>query len=170
MMKMNGASLLEQRALQLAILHLSRRDDLLISPSKDAYGIDLLISLLLGGKSKGRVFGIMVKAGRFVSVKTVGVEQNQFKLPINVPALPEDLPFPLALFVFNMEDDEGYFRWLLAPLGTIATSTDRLSVSQEQTFTRVSPATVDQIISQVNHWYDRRANLTVNGVSTLVSA
>lgn len=169
-MKINGSNLLEQRALQLAILHLSRRDDLLISPSKDEYGIDLLVSLLLGGKSKGRVFGIMVKAGRFVSVKTVGVEQNQFKLPINVPALPEDLPFPLALFVFNMEDDEGYCRWLLAPTPTLATNASRPSLSQAQTFRRVSPTTIDELIAQVNHWYDLRANLTVNGVSTLVSA
>jgi hypothetical protein len=38
-MKINGSGLLEQRALQLAIVHLSRRDDLMIKPSKDEYGI-----------------------------------------------------------------------------------------------------------------------------------
>lgn len=168
-MKINGVGLLEQRALQLAIVHLSRRNDLVITPSKDEYGIDLLVSLLPEGKISGRVFGVLVKASRFLSVKAVGVEKNQFKLQVSVPVLPEDLPFPLAFFVFNMEDDEGYFRWLLSPVLTPA-SASRLSVSHEPTFTRISPASIDHAIAQVNRWYELRVQPPMNAIPDMVSA
>jgi len=109
-----------------------------------------------------------VKASRFLSAKAVGVEKNQFKLQVRVPAMPEDLPFPLALFVFNMEDDEGYFRWLLSPVLTPANAS-RLSFSQEHTFTRISTASIDQAISQVNRWYELRVQKPMNAVSDIVS-
>ena len=163
-MKINGSELLEQRALRLAIVHLSRRNDLLIAQAKDEYGIDLLVSLAQEGKISGRVFGVLVKASRFLSAKAVGVEKNQFKLQVSVSVIPEDLPFPLALFVFNMEDDEGYFRWLLSPANA-----SRLSLNHEPIFTQISTATIDQAVAQVNRWYELRVRQPMNAGAELVS-
>lgn len=163
-MKINGSALLEQRALRLAIVHLSRRDDLILTPSHDEYGIDLLVTLTQNEKISGRVFGVLVKASRFASAKAVDAAQQQFRLQVNIPTIPEDLPFPLALFVFNMEDDEGYFRWLLAP-----TSATRLALNRESIFTKLSPVTIDQAIAQVNRWYQLRSHEPLNPVADMVS-
>lgn len=163
-MKINGSALLEQRASWLAIVHLSRRDDLLITPAKEEYGIDLLVSLAPEGKISGRVFGVMVKASRFLSVKAGGVEKNQFKLPVSVPVIPADLPFPLAFFVFNMEDDEGYFRWLLSPANA-----SNLSLNHEPLFTQLSTASIDQAIAQVNRWYELRVRQPIIAGADLVT-
>lgn len=164
-MKINGSALLEQRALRLAIVHLSRRDDLILTPSNDEYGIDLLVSLTHGAKSSGRVFGVLVRASRFLSAKPTSMESQQFKLQVNTPLIPEDLPFPLALFVFNMEDDEGYFRWLLSP-----TSATGLALNREPMFTKISPVTIDQAIAQIDRWYENRSHqLQSNPLTEVVS-
>jgi hypothetical protein len=166
-MKVNGAWLLEQRALHLAIVHLSRRDDLSISEPKDESGIDLLVTIEQAGKVTGRMFGVVVKASRSLSGKPVGHE-NQFKLQLSIPSMPEELPFPLALFVFNMADDEGYFRWLLAPVLTTE-NTPPLLLNLENIFTKISPVSIDSVIAQVNRWYEVRIQRPMNGELEMVT-
>jgi len=152
--------LLEQRALHLAIVHLSRRDDLSIEQPKDDYGVDLLVTVNQDGKITGRLFGVIVKASRSLSVRASG-EENQFKIQTNLPRILEELPFPLALFVFNMADDKGYFRWLLAPIRTQERPAG-LPLNQANTFTKILPSTIDNAIAQVNQWYEMRMH-PVNG-------
>lgn len=166
-MKINEVALLEQRAERLAIIHLSRRDDLNVTQSQEEYGIDLLVSLTKAGKTTGRLFGVMVKATRSLPVKGAGSEGEQIKLQISASKVLEDLPFPLALFVFNMEDDKGYFRWLLSPVLTFA-NVSRLSVNHDSTFTQISTTTIDQIVAQVNQWYEFRHQQSVNGKAEMV--
>lgn len=168
-MKINGDALLGQRAERLAIIHLSRRDDLNVTQSQDEYGIDLLVNLIKAGKTTGRVFGVLVKATRSLPIKGAGSEGEQIKLQISSSKIPEDLPFPLALFVFNMEDDQGYFRWLLSPVLTSA-NVSRLSVNHDSTFTRISTTTIDQIVAQVNQWYELRHQESMNGKAEMVHA
>jgi hypothetical protein len=54
---------LDTRAEYLAIIHLSRRDDLVITKQPDAeeHGFDMLVSICQNQKPTGRVFGIQLK-------------------------------------------------------------------------------------------------------------
>lgn len=54
MIKVNSALLLEQRALHLAIVHLSRRNDLTIGQPKAESGVDLMVTIEQDGKITGR--------------------------------------------------------------------------------------------------------------------
>jgi hypothetical protein len=57
MIKVNNTALLEQRALHLAIVHLSQRDDLIIEQPKAESGVDLLVTIKQDGKITWRLFG-----------------------------------------------------------------------------------------------------------------
>jgi hypothetical protein len=167
-MKGNGTWLLEQRALHLAIVHLSRRDDLAIAQPKDESGLDLLVTIEQAGKVTGRLFGVIVKASRALSLKPTG-QENQFKIYLPPPLMPEEVPFPLAMFVFDMADDEGYYRWLLSPV-LLPETVASLQLNPANTFTKLTPASIDAAIAQVNRWYEWRGQHLVNNGLAMTNA
>jgi len=120
---------LDRRAEYLATIHLSRRDDLVITkqPSAENYGFDILVSICQNLKPMGRVFGIQLEALK--SLKPFYQEQY--------------IPFPIYFFVFTMENDEGYYRKMTSP-----TLNDNL-------FKRLSFDAIDKIVEEVNLWYDK---------------
>jgi hypothetical protein len=138
---------LDTRAEYLATIHLSRRDDLVITkqPSAENYGFDILVSICQNLKPMGRVFGIQLKALK--SLKPFYQEQfsvSEIKLNIET-SKPKDIPFPIYLFVFTMENDEGYYRKM-----TSQTSEDNL-------FKRLNKEAIDKIVEKVNLWYDKQS-------------
>src|SRR4051794_21937901 len=53
------------RAENLLMVHLTRRDDLIVSvPRSDNTGLDCLVSITKEHRDTGRVFGVILKAGR----------------------------------------------------------------------------------------------------------
>ncbi|RKZ86576.1 MAG: hypothetical protein DRR16_09395, partial [Candidatus Parabeggiatoa sp. nov. 3] len=133
---------LDRRAEYLATIHLSRRDDLVITkqPSAENYGFDILVSICQNLKPMGRVFGIQLEALK--SLKPFYQEQfsvNEIKLNIET-SKPKDIPFPIYFFVFTMENDEGYYRKMTSP-----TLNDNL-------FKRLSFDAIDKIVEEVNLW------------------
>ncbi len=105
-----------KRAEQLAVLYLSRRNDIEITARPYAdYGPDFLVSICKENEYTGRIFGIQLKAR--VSLQPVcKADKNEIKLDIGTIPVPEDIPFPLCLFVFAMENDDGYYRWIKKPV------------------------------------------------------
>jgi len=137
---------LDTRAEYLATIHLSRRDDLVITkqPTAENYGFDILVSICQNLKPMGRVFGIQLKALK--SLKPF--DQGQFNLreiKLNIEtSKPKDIPFPIYLFVFTMENDEGYYRKMTSP------------TCEDNLFKRLSFETIDKIVEEASvGWVER---------------
>jgi Domain of unknown function (DUF4365) len=159
-MQKSDAWYLEERAEQLAIVYLSRRNDVVITRQRDGSddGIDLLVSLLKTGTSTGRVFGIEVKALRSNRQIHPASQREEVRINLSKVGVPRDIPFPLCLFVFIMETDEGYYRWVKKPAYGLSKK-PQLLLNEENTFRKLSTEAVNEIVLDVQGWYDRRVKI-----------
>lgn len=153
---------LEERAEHLAYVYLSRRKDLIIqkpSTSSD-YGVDYLVDLMKNGTYTGRMFGVQLKALKSASQARLSPSDgDEARLSLKKVSVPKDIPFPLCLFVFIMETDDGYFRWIKKPVYG-GQAPPRLLVEQDdKLFRKLSSATLDDIINEVNNWYDSKMKI-----------
>lgn len=151
---------LGERAEQLAAIYLTRRDDITITeqPNPDT-GVDLLVSLTSGGKQTGRVFGVEVKALRSMSqVRRTSPDADEYRLGLKIVSPPKEMPFPLCLFVFVMETDDGFYRWLKQPVSGPNVQPN-LFLNSENVFRILDSAAVNDIIGEVHKWYDRRMKI-----------
>ena len=152
MMENTGLWYIDQRAEQLAFVYLSRRDDLLINKQAPDALIDYLVTITEHGKYTGKMFGVQVKAQVSIRAEHRGAA---FVLALAPPVIPADIPFPLCLFVFSMDTDAGYSRWLKAPTVDV-TGKATLAVNQQNLFKALTRDEFDQIIRSINLWYERQ--------------
>jgi hypothetical protein len=145
-----------QRAESLAIMYLTRRQDLTVSHQRDDYGLDLLVAIMVREQHSGRVFGVNLKAS--ISLPNSVKRGHTIAIPDeNIQII--EFPFPVCLFYFTMEDDKGYYKWLLEPVLTEANST-KLQWNSGHEFKKLSDSEIHKIVSQVNRWYDARSSET----------
>ncbi|MFN8492156.1 MAG: DUF4365 domain-containing protein [Caldilineaceae bacterium] len=153
--------LLEERAEQLAIVHLTRRDDLHVVVTGARYddGIDLLVHITQNGVKTGRIWGVQVVARKALSFVGNG-SSTSYKVNMAMPSVStfSDLPFPLCQFVFSMENDEGYYRWLLEPV-VESSIYSKLLLNEQNSFRRLTKAELDNIVQLVNDWYATRSSI-----------
>lgn len=148
---------LAQRAEALALVYLTRRDDLIVrQQTQGDTGIDYIIEIVSDGRSTGRIFGLQLKA-RTTALqgsalhKSIGITYEQWMV---------ELPFPLCLFVFIMETNEGYYKWLSEPVVT-DDQKPKLRLNAQGSLEKLSDDQLEHIVNRVNKWYDAlRANLT----------
>src|SRR5580658_3303100 len=103
-------ALLEQRAVALATILLTRDPAALITPASRFAGYDLDVHLAVGGGPSSRIFGVELKArlalprlGRFVDGDRLRLV-NELKLGLEKQqGRVADLPFPLLFIVFAMD-------------------------------------------------------------------
>jgi hypothetical protein len=100
------------------------------------------VSICQDKKPTGRVFGIQLKA--ILSLKPFyqgKISANEIEL--NIKAFkPKYIPFPLYLFVFTMENDEGYYR--------------RMNQPDNNIFKMLTKEELNNIVEEVNLWYDKQ--------------
>lgn len=145
-----------QRAESLAVMHLTRRDDLIVSRQREDYGLDLLVTISKDGRQSGRIFGVEVKAS--YSLPASAKQGSRFRIHYRsgfAQALYE-LPFPVCVFHFTMEDDKGYYKWILEPEDEPG-AYPILKHITDTLFTRLTDGEISKIVNKVNHWYDRRS-------------
>jgi hypothetical protein len=148
---------IEARAEQLAILYLSRRDDLKITKSYANCGPDFLVSVCKDHELTGRVFGVQIKG--IMSLKPISQglsDGNEIKLNIGKTLVLKDIPFPLCLFAFAMDNDEGYVRWIKEPVVN-PEGRPTLLFNKAYLFKKLTKEELDHIVEQVNLWYEKRA-------------
>lgn len=130
------------RAQQLAILHLTRRNDLAVYRRQDSHGRnDLFVSLSPGGKITSRDFAVLPQ-GRSSPTDLSQANTSAYR----------DAPYPVCLFSFTMEDDRGYWQWIREPV--LDTSEGRLRSNVGAELMPLTDQAVDDIILAVNHWYE----------------
>jgi hypothetical protein len=147
---------IEKRAESLAIVYLTRRDDLIISQPTLDKGLDFLITITKDGISSGRLFGVEVKA----TVSTSGLIQHNdiIKLKTNINTyFFRDFPFPVCLFFFTLDNDKAYYKWILEP-NINESNNVCLIFNENKELKKLDDKEIANIISRVNSWYDQRNN------------
>ena len=152
-MKMKWEEFFARRAEDLAFIHLTRRDDLIVNriPSPDS-GVDLLVTVARGGVPTGRMFGVQVK-GCGGSVRSPGDLECVLEQPHARSVA--DAPFPLCMFVFTMDDDRGYYGWLKEPVHGTRRSVALRPVKQVG-WAELDNAAMTKIVGAVEAWYDAK--------------
>lgn len=151
---------LEERAEQLAIVYLSRRDDLVINRQKGAdYGLDLLVSLTSNREYTGRMFGVVVQALKsYQDSGRITTFPAEIRFDPRESRIHNDLPFPLCLFVFVMESDAGYYRWIKRPAYGLD-GRPQLLLEQTGSLKKLDDKAIDRIISEVSVWYENQIKI-----------
>jgi hypothetical protein len=139
------------RARALAVVYLTRRGDLIVTEEAADLGVDLQVTLNLDHKEGHRKFGVALKGvWRAVTADQVNkVLSPSMQKMLRCGAFP----FPVVLFFFTMENNEGWYTWVAEPV-----------VSSEQGFELVqhgdascrplNSEALDEIVEAVDRWYD----------------
>jgi Domain of unknown function (DUF4365) len=143
-----------QRAESLALMYLTRRNDLIVSRQQENYGLDFLITVSKDRSYSGRLFGVQVKATASTPKSIQGDEIVEIKLNITPIEYFTELPFPVCLFFFTLDNDHGYYKWILEPI--IEEKYPKLHWNLSNEFKQLTDEEIDKIISAVNRWYDNR--------------
>jgi type I restriction-modification system DNA methylase subunit len=74
---------------------------------------------------------------------------------LNLPSIDflAELPFPVCLFFFTLDKDQGYYKWILEPV-IEEQGNSKLHFNQSHEFKKLTDEGIDNIISTVNRWYD----------------
>lgn len=157
MAKMDAA-FIKERAQQLAIVYLTRREDVRVTKNPAQVGPALLMSLLEDGEDTGRYLGIEV--GGTVSER--GLKRTEQAIEVSPSVLngstARDSPFPVCLFFFTMQDDCGYWKWVQEPIFHNQRG-GGLSLNEGTALVRLTNQELDTIWASVEEWYQRRQQL-----------
>ena len=138
----------KERAAQLAIVYLTRRDDLRVQNPLPDMGIDLFVSLLKNEKATGRFWGVVARG-----VATEAAAEKEQSGVLGENALLRDAPFPICEFVFAMDTDAGFWRWLREPAEG---ETTRLVWSGHKNLRTLDNAAIESICQTAHLWYEQR--------------
>jgi hypothetical protein len=139
-----------ERARTLAMLHLTRRDDLVVMNGEQGIGLDYIIYITkTEGPSSIRQFGV------FLGGTKKAMTENQLDRvlrPKIQSLLFGQFPYPVCLFHFTMDDDQGYYTWLAEP--DVTEDGPRLLMHEEAHCRKLDRSALDEIVSKVDRWYD----------------
>lgn len=151
-MKRDLQDFIDERAEHLAVVYLTRRQDLVTERMRADYGLDMLVTILRDKLPTGRVFGVQAKGQdeafkdiQELSLSFAQEERNYF----------QDTPFPVCVFLFTMENDQGYYQWIRNPNGE---SNLFLSSIEESQWRPLDEHEIGNIVDSVNAWYDERSH------------
>ncbi|HEX2203795.1 MAG TPA: hypothetical protein VHG91_10880 [Longimicrobium sp.] len=137
----------DERAHHLAIVHLTRRDDLVVRSAPEDERPGFLVTITSGGHH-WRVFGVDLRAE--LAPFAAGAEHS---LSDHERELFRDIPFPVIQLVFDVRRDDGRFRWIKEPVAGAEGAGLRLTRSGAlRPFDR---ATLDEVVTAVSEWYER---------------
>ncbi len=154
-----------ERAEALATLFLTRRNDLEVIPSgrygRNA-GYDLLVRLTPQHNSIDMTFGIEVKGVRAEKRRGKGSFLVNYARNEIV-----DLGLPICVFLFAVDDEQGYYRWLFEPViaprgkaelrfglgGIAADLAGREQLAIRSDFAPLTGPAIDALIERVKQWY-----------------
>lgn len=143
--------LIEKRARALTMMLLSRRKNLRIEEVNEDIGLDYLVRFHGKGKVGLREFGIEVRGVWAAATK----EQADKLLSPALRQVKRYGPFlrPVCLFVFAMENDEGWYTWIAEPIEN-EDSNPLLRIGDEPDCRQLDNKALKEIIQRVNIWYD----------------
>jgi hypothetical protein len=143
---------IHERAERLALVYLTRSEEIAVEQMQSDYGLDMLVTILRDKLPTGRIFGVQVKGrdGTFQDIEPVASRT----LPQREKDYFQDLPFPVCVLLFTMEDDKGYYTWLKYS----SNSNKSLPFLEQNQWRCLDSYPVKHIIEEVNAWYDEKSH------------
>ncbi len=138
-----------ERAEHLALIYLTRSQDVIVDRMKADYGLNMLITILQDKLPTGRIFGIKIK-GRDKAFKDI--QEISLSLSQQESNYLQDLPFPVCILFFTMDDDKGYYKWIKYP----SQSNKSLRYIEQDRWRFLDEYGIRQIVEEVNVWYDEK--------------
>jgi hypothetical protein len=158
-MEKPAVAYLGQRLEALAIIHLTRRKDLVVTKANLA-GVNLIVYITSPNEPSRRTFGLMVKG----TTEAIADERQATRLmnSMEIEQKGGQLMMPVCVFLFSMRDDQGFFDWQAQP--RLEDGKVQLPLKTEFEAKRLDPVALDGLIDEVNRWYDSLYKLPVMGV------
>ncbi len=140
-----------ERVRALAVVYLTRREDLIVTEETTDVGVDLWVTLNLEDKEGHRKFGVELRGG-WTAVTADHANKALY------PSMQKMLrygpfPFPVVLFFFTMENNEGWYTWAAEPV--VSSGGDFEIVQHGEASCRpLNTEAIDEIVEAVDRWYD----------------
>jgi hypothetical protein len=140
-----------ERVRALAVVYLTRRDDLIVTEETADVGIDLWVTLNLADKDGHRKFGVELRGVR--SAVTADHANNVLYPSMQKMLRYGPFPFPVVLFFFTMENNEGWYTWVAEP---VITTGGEFELVQHGTAScrPLNSDAINDIVEAVDRWYD----------------
>jgi hypothetical protein len=142
---------IHERVRALAVVYLTRREDLIVTEETADVGVDLWVTLTLEDKEGHRKFGVELR-GSWTGVTADHASKTLY------PSMQKMLrygpfPFPVVLFFFTMKNNEGWYTWVAEP---VVSSTGDFELVQhgEASCRPLDTGAIDRIVEAVDRWYD----------------
>ncbi len=140
-----------ERGRALAVVFLTRREDLEVRESKEENGLDYTAYSKSGARIGKRPFGVSVAAT--MTPVTPDVAAKQLKRAVARVHSVGPFQFPVCVFYFTVKDDQGYYTWAYAPVVT-GQGQPRLEAQAQVPCHPLGDDSLEEIISAVDRWYD----------------
>jgi hypothetical protein len=139
-----------ERSRALAVVHLTRRDDLDIAKAAQDIGLEFMVTIKKAEEPSVRQFGVFLRGSKSA---TDEIHLNETLRPaIQSFVRAGEFPYPVCLFYFTMDDDQGYVTWVAEP--SIMDGGPRLLVHDAPHCRKLDRAALGEIVEQVDGWYD----------------
>ncbi len=141
-----------ERAKALAGMHLTRRDDLLVTEPDQDVGLMYLVYIKKEAeKPSVRSFGVALLATPGPSTEE---RLNKIIRPKLRPLLQlGEYPYPVCLFYFTVKDGRGYYTWVAEPFVT-EEGKPKLQMRSDPDCKKLDREALDDIVRRVDKWYD----------------
>ncbi len=140
-----------ERTKALALVALTRRDDLVVQSAGPGLGLAFIVSITREkGQQSPRQFGVVLRGSKRTLTEP---RLDQALLPeIESFLRTGPFPYPVCLFYFTMDDSQGYWTWVAEPAVTEAGP--RFLLRETPHGRKLDRTAVDEIVEQVDRWYD----------------
>ena len=133
----------------LALIHLTRRTDVVVSPPEVDSGLDFLVKVAKRNSTPRRTLGVIVKgtSDRIESedqaTKILNSMEKKWKIGV--------IPMPVCLFLFSVHDNDGYYDWKVEPV----IKNDMPKLVPHATFhcKKLDTDAMDEIMDTVDKWH-----------------
>lgn len=147
---------LVERAEGLAVIYLTEDSRIEVNRSRDILsGLDTVATLRENGRLGARIFGAEVKAALTHKAGHDNPKPNNWSVPSSRTSFFRDIPFPVCLFFFTVDDDKGHWGWIQQPIVNADTGS-RLLFQERVPLSPLTAQEVTRIVSEVDRWYNER--------------
>ncbi|HYT91462.1 MAG TPA: hypothetical protein VEL76_22300 [Gemmataceae bacterium] len=140
-----------ERTRALALVHLTRRADLVVRNAAEGIGLQFTVFITREKDPQSvRQFGVFLRGTK--SAVTEAQLDKMLRPAMKSFLRSGQFPYPVCLFHFSMDDDQGYSTWVAEPAVTEAGP--RLLMHEVPHCRKLDTAALDEIVAQVDRWYD----------------
>jgi hypothetical protein len=142
---------ISERARALAVVYLTRREDLIVTEETADVGVDLWVTLNLDDKQGQRRFGVELRG--VPTAVTVDHANAVLRPSMQQIMRYGPFPFPVVLFFFTMDNSEGWYTWAAEPIVSPEGAFELVQHGKAACRPLNSDA-IDSIVEAVDRWYD----------------